>query len=528
MAKKGGDIFFRLLGDDSHLAKSLFRAKSKIISFASSVGSKLKGAVSGLGEAAGIGGLGGGLGIAGLLGYSLTEADKAEKVSKQLNRVIQTTGNAAKVTAADLLGYAQALQWTTGVDDEAIAKTEAFLLTFTKLSGPIVKDATEAVLNMSAVMGTDFQAAAIQVGKALNDPINGITSLKRVGVSLDAEQTEMIARLLGSSTEMKKLGTSATHASKGYSKLSLDLQEAKQKLNQMSHSSKTSRIDLLQQRQTVHDLSAKMREAQGAIISHRLSQDADVLAGSRANRMMKAQQIILAELKKEFGGQAAEAATTLSGRLSILRVAFGELAQGIGAQLLPYAERFVTWLSDIVKTNSDKWIANFAEWVKYLGDNAPAWFETIKTEMGKMVDVLPTWEQFRNILSDIGLNFPNMIAALKTIADLIVAIATGMAQIASLKSAITGGVLSDTISEIFNPGSPTQGTTYGGPPGKMEAAKQRMQQAKQRQQRQFAEAAAATYKPGDVYLTISHGEFHPGDDLLRRWGMQQSNMPGVL
>ena len=41
-------------------------------------------------------------------------------------------------------------------------------------------------------MGTDLQSATIQVGKALNDPIGGISALSRVGIQFTADQKAMI------------------------------------------------------------------------------------------------------------------------------------------------------------------------------------------------------------------------------------------------------------------------------------------------------------------------------------------------
>jgi hypothetical protein len=42
---------------------------------------------------------------------------------------------------------------------------------------------TKIAADMAARMGGDASGAAIQLGKALNDPVKGITALTRVGVS---------------------------------------------------------------------------------------------------------------------------------------------------------------------------------------------------------------------------------------------------------------------------------------------------------------------------------------------------------
>ena len=52
----------------------------------------------------------------------------------------------------------------------------------------------------------------------------------------------------------------------------------------------------------------------------------------------------LLELEKQFGGAAATAADTFSGRVKILKTSLGEVVEEIGYQLLPVAERLVGFL----------------------------------------------------------------------------------------------------------------------------------------------------------------------------------------
>jgi hypothetical protein len=52
------------------------------------------------------------------------------------------------------------------------------------------------------VMGQDLQSSVVQIGKALNDPIKGITALSRVGVSFTQQQKDQI-------TQMTKAGNIA-------------------------------------------------------------------------------------------------------------------------------------------------------------------------------------------------------------------------------------------------------------------------------------------------------------------------------
>jgi phage-related minor tail protein len=110
---------------------------------------------------------------------------------------IRATGGAAGFTANELNKIAGELQSISNFgDEEILAKVTAPLLTFRQVQGDVFLKAQKAVLDLSAAMGTDLQAAAIQVGKALNDPIQGVTALRRVGIQMTDQQLEMIESMM--------------------------------------------------------------------------------------------------------------------------------------------------------------------------------------------------------------------------------------------------------------------------------------------------------------------------------------------
>jgi phage-related protein len=141
------------------------------------------------------------IGIGKVLKDSFGEAEDAAKVAAQTQAVITSTGAAAGVSAQQVDDLATALSNKSAVDDEVIASGENVLLTFTNIKNvagqgnDVFNQATEAALNMSAALGTDLQGNIVQVGKALNDPIKGITALSRVGVSFTEQQKEQIKTL---------------------------------------------------------------------------------------------------------------------------------------------------------------------------------------------------------------------------------------------------------------------------------------------------------------------------------------------
>ena len=110
----------------------------------------------------------------------------------QLNAALKSTQGVAGLTAKELTNMASALQKQTRFGDEAIINAQSLLLTFTKVGKDVFPDAIETILNMSEAMGQDLQQGVIQVGKALNDPVLGVTALRRVGVQLSKQQEQQV------------------------------------------------------------------------------------------------------------------------------------------------------------------------------------------------------------------------------------------------------------------------------------------------------------------------------------------------
>src|SRR5262245_27315337 len=134
----------------------------------------------------------GGAGLAAGVKAAFGEMENAQKVSAQTAAVLKSTGGVAGVTAKQVDTLATSLMNLSGVDDEAIKSAENLLLTFTNIQKDAFAPATKAALDMSVALGEDLQTAALQVGKALQDPVRGITALRRTGVEFTAGQQRMI------------------------------------------------------------------------------------------------------------------------------------------------------------------------------------------------------------------------------------------------------------------------------------------------------------------------------------------------
>jgi hypothetical protein len=145
---------------------------------------------------------------------AVAEQREAIRVGNLTNAVLKSTGGVARVTAQQIGDLANAQSVKLGVDDELIQSGENLLLTFTRVhneagkGNDIFNQATAAIDDMTAAMNNGeitsegLKASTIQVGKALNDPIKGMTALSKVGVTFTAQQKEQIENFVKSGNIM--------------------------------------------------------------------------------------------------------------------------------------------------------------------------------------------------------------------------------------------------------------------------------------------------------------------------------------
>ena len=138
-----------------------------------------------------------------------------EVLGAQTDAVLKSTGNAANVTRDHVTGLADSLEKLTGVEAESVQTGENMLLTFTNIRNGVGKNndifdqATKMTLDMATAMNGGavpsaeaMKAQAIQLGKALNDPMKGLTALSKVGVSFTEDQKKQIQTMQESGDTM--------------------------------------------------------------------------------------------------------------------------------------------------------------------------------------------------------------------------------------------------------------------------------------------------------------------------------------
>lgn len=130
--------------------------------------------------------------VASLIAEPIELARNQIMAEKRLEQVIRSTGGAAGFAADELKKFASQRQEITNFGDEQTIQAAAVLGTFTSIQGEMFKQALVSAQDMSTLLGTDMQSSVIMIGKALNAPVTGITSMTRAGIQFTDQQKLMI------------------------------------------------------------------------------------------------------------------------------------------------------------------------------------------------------------------------------------------------------------------------------------------------------------------------------------------------
>ena len=143
---------------------------------------------------------------------SVKAAEEAAVANQRIDAIAESMGEfgteTAKVTKR-IKDYADSQEFAVGVDGDIIKATQAKLLTFRELTktadvmGGSFDRATIAALDMAAAGFGEATSNATQLGKALNNPIDGITALNRAGIQFTDDQKALIRSLVESGDVLK-------------------------------------------------------------------------------------------------------------------------------------------------------------------------------------------------------------------------------------------------------------------------------------------------------------------------------------
>lgn len=251
----------------------------------------------------------GGLTVAGF--GAVKSAEDVAVANARLGQILEDMG--VQFATKRVTEYAESLERTTAVDAEVIKLTQAKLATFANLNqtigqtGGAFDRATKAAIDMAAAGFGEASQNAVQLGKALQDPIKGINALTRSGITFTKQEKANLKALVegGADYALQAMG------------LIESTQEFRDEL-------KAQKGDV---QAVVKAYTDEMTPAQIQLFEHL----------QEGGHELEAQDLILKAIEKQVGG-TAEATATSSQKM---RIAMDNLSESIGAALLPSFQKLV-------------------------------------------------------------------------------------------------------------------------------------------------------------------------------------------
>ncbi|MGZ6361866.1 MAG: phage tail protein [Ktedonobacterales bacterium] len=153
------------------------------------------------------------MGVGGAVSFLTSNMTDMVKSGMDANREmdilaagLKSTHDASGMTLTSLDALSTSIMNLTGIDDDSTKAAEQMLLTFTGIGKTIFPAVTQAAADMATRMNggaipsaQQMQQQALLLGKAMNDPVQGMAALRREGVTFSDEQKKQI-------TTMEKAG----------------------------------------------------------------------------------------------------------------------------------------------------------------------------------------------------------------------------------------------------------------------------------------------------------------------------------
>ena len=197
-----GDFNIRAVisAETSNFDRGLRNAQSSVSSLSRSIdgiSKMLKTAFSALGITASVGA------VVNFGKKAVSAADEANKRFNILQNTIKATGASTWTSAEELDKMAKSYAKSTNYAVSEVEKMQSVLLGFRNITGETFEQASDAILDMATVMGMDLTSAVQTVGKALDDPVKGLDSLRRQGFAFTDEQKEELKILVANGKQLE-------------------------------------------------------------------------------------------------------------------------------------------------------------------------------------------------------------------------------------------------------------------------------------------------------------------------------------
>lgn len=146
----------------------------------------------------GLGTIAFGVGLTGMTAIvvqSMKKFAEWEVQTFKINQLLEQTGGASGLAGSEIEEMAIRIGEATLSSANDVRAASAVLLTFKSIATDAFERTLDVASDLAAITGQDLKQSVIQLGKALEDPMTGMSALRRSGVSFTNSQKDMIVAM---------------------------------------------------------------------------------------------------------------------------------------------------------------------------------------------------------------------------------------------------------------------------------------------------------------------------------------------
>ena len=187
------NLKIKLEAETAKFTEEINKARKSLDGFGKTTGgiNLTKIAIGGLATAA-LAATGAVVSFVGSLGDGIKIFEEAERYMARTEAQLRATGAAVGFSSSELDNFARSVAMNTLASTDGVRQAMSAMMTFKSVTGESFKEAIKLSQDLAETFGTDISVEAKNLGRALENPAEAISILKRKGIELTSEQQNLI------------------------------------------------------------------------------------------------------------------------------------------------------------------------------------------------------------------------------------------------------------------------------------------------------------------------------------------------
>lgn len=187
------NLKIKLEAETAKFTEEINKARKSLDGFGKTTGgiNLTKIAIGGLATAA-LAATGAVVSFVGSLGDGIKIFEETERYMARTEAQLRATGAAVGFSSSELDNFARSVAMNTLASTDGVRQAMSVMMTFKSVTGESFKEAIKLSQDLAETFGTDISSEARNLGRALENPAEAISILKRKGIELTSEQQNLI------------------------------------------------------------------------------------------------------------------------------------------------------------------------------------------------------------------------------------------------------------------------------------------------------------------------------------------------